>query len=236
VPAAGLPDIHVGHWLIGDGREAFEAAIGYRARSAASLARLMLRHAGHLYASGLTVLVLLGLVVPGAYLAMSGAGPLVWTLGIALSLLPASILAVAVVHWIVTLSVRPRVLPKLSFDKGIPPQYATAVVMPVLVAKESEVPALIERLEMHRLANADPSLQFALLSDHADASGERMPGDESVERRSSRVSGNSIASMAPAGARRFTFCIAVAATTTASVAGWPGSVSGASSNSSTALS
>jgi cyclic beta-1,2-glucan synthetase len=101
---------------------------------------------------------------------------------IALSLLPASILAVAVVHWIVTLSVRPRVLPKLSFDKGIPPQYATAVVMPVLVAKESEVPALIERLEMHRLANADPSLQFALLSDHADASGERMPGDESVEK------------------------------------------------------
>ena len=104
-----------------------------------------------------------------------------WTVGIALALLPASVLAVTLVHWIVTLVVSPRVLPKLDFKEGIPPDCSTAVVMPVIVGSPAEVPGLIERMEMHRLRNPDASVQFALLSDHIDAPAEHMPIDIEVE-------------------------------------------------------
>ncbi|MBZ0229470.1 MAG: glycosyltransferase family 2 protein, partial [Bauldia sp.] len=115
------------------------------------------------------------------YLAAVGAGPVAWIVGIALALLPASIFGVTLVHWIVTLVVPPRVLPKLDFEDGIPPSFATAVVVPVIVGGPDEIPGMIERLEMHRLANPDPTLQFALLSDHVDAPAEHMPGDAAVE-------------------------------------------------------
>ena len=37
------------------------------------------------------------------------------------------------------------------------------------------------RMEMHRLSNPDPSLRFALLSDHIDAPAAHMPVDIEVE-------------------------------------------------------
>lgn len=175
------PANHVGYWLIGDGREAFEARLGYRPRPITGYGRWLLRRAGSLYGSALALSGIAALVLPALYLTAAGARPLVWAFGIALALLPASVLSVTLVHWIITLIVPPRVLPKLDFEKGIPPDYATAVVMPVLVAGPAEAPALLERLEGHRLANPDPALQFVLLSDHADAPEEQMSGDADVE-------------------------------------------------------
>ena len=96
-------------------------------------------------------------------------------------MLPASVLGVTLVHWIVTLVVSPWVLPKMDFEEGIPPGCSTAVVMPVIVGSPAEVLGLIERMEMHRLSNPDPSLRFALLSDHIDAPAEHMSGDSEVE-------------------------------------------------------
>jgi len=176
-PKAG----HVGYWLLDAGREAFEAQIGSRPSASVRWGRRLLRHAGPLYAAALALTALAAVVPPANYLAAAGAGPVLLGLGILLTLLPASILAVTLVHWLTPLCVPTRVLPKLDFDERIPPDCATVVVVPVLVGAPAEVPALLERLEAHRLANPDPSLRFALLSDLADAPQERSPGDAEVE-------------------------------------------------------
>ena len=175
------PRDHVGYWLIGAGRTATEARIGYTPTLAAAWRNRLFRNAGALYAGALVAAGVAGLMLPASYLAAVGAGPVAWIVGIALALLPASIFGVTLVHWIVTLVVPPRVLPKLDFEDGIPPSFATAVVVPVIVGGPDEIPGMIERLEMHRLANPDPTLQFALLSDHVDAPAEHMPGDAAVE-------------------------------------------------------
>ncbi|HEX7410231.1 MAG TPA: cellobiose phosphorylase, partial [Candidatus Binatia bacterium] len=179
---ATRPRDHVGYWLIGDGRRDIEAVIGYRQSSVAACRRWLFRNAGPFYAAALLITGIAALVLPAFYLAAEGAGPLAWAVGIALALLPASVLGVTLVHWIVTLVVSPWVLPKLDFEEGIPPDCSTAVVMPVIVGSPAEVPGLIERMEMHRLSNPDPSLRFALLSDHIDAPAEHMPGDTEVEK------------------------------------------------------
>lgn len=172
---------HVGYWLLDVGREAFEAELGCRPSASVRWGRRLRRRAWPLYAAALTLTTLAALVPPALYLAAAGAGPLLLGLGILLTLLPASVLAVTLVHWLTPLCVPPRVLPKLDFDEGIPPDCATAVVVPVLLGAPAEVPALLERLEAHRLANPDPSLRFALLSDLADAPQERSPGDAEIE-------------------------------------------------------
>ena len=173
---------YVGHWLVGDGRGELERWLGYQPRLQTACGRWLRAHAAPLYALALAGATAGAVALPAAYLVAAGAGPFLWVLGTALALLPASVVGVTLVHWVTTRIVPPRVLPKLDFEKGIPRESSAAVVMPVLVAGADEVPPLLDRLERHYLANPDPTLLFALLTDHADAPAEHMPGDEDVVR------------------------------------------------------
>ena len=94
-----------------------------------------------------------------------------------LVLLPAGELAVGLVNHLLTLLLPPRVLPKLDFKDGIPADYAAFVVMPSMLVRPQSAADLLERLEIHHLANPDPRLRFALLTDFADAPAETMPED-----------------------------------------------------------
>ncbi|WCP12161.1 Cyclic beta-(1,2)-glucan synthase NdvB [Sphingobium sp. AntQ-1] len=176
-----VPADHVGYWLVGEGRPAFEDAIDVRPLALESIGRRLLRYPAALYTAALFLAGFVSFVVPALYLALVEATAIGWLLGIALTTLPATILSVTFVNWVATLLVSPRVLPKLDFEKGIADDCRTAVVMPVLVAHPADVAALLQRLEGHYLGNPDPGLQFVLLSDHADADSDSHPGDVDVE-------------------------------------------------------
>ncbi|MDE8653686.1 GH36-type glycosyl hydrolase domain-containing protein [Novosphingobium album (ex Liu et al. 2023)] len=175
-----MPLGHVGYWLVGPGALELERTLGAVPPRALRLARWLKRHPGGAYTWALFLCGLAGLVLPGAYLAAHHAAPMQWLLGLALSALPATVLSVTLVNWLVTLAVPPRRLAKLDFSKGIDAAWPTLVVMPVIVGEVEEAPALLARLEAHRLANPD-ARAFVLLSDPADAREERTAGDERLE-------------------------------------------------------
>ena len=172
---------HVGYWLIGPGRERCESALGYRPSLAAAWRRWLFAHAGQVYAAALGLAGGAALLLPAWYLALVGASQATWLLGIVLAVLPASVLSITLVHWLVTRNLPPRVLPKLDFSRAIAHNCATAVVVPVLLASTDEAMEVLEQLEMHYLANPDPLLRFVLLSDHADAPAQRMPHDAQLD-------------------------------------------------------
>src|SRR4029077_5433760 len=51
------------------------------------------------------------------------------------------------------------------------------VVMPSMLVRPQSAANLLEKLEIHYLANPDPNLRFALLTDFADAPAEHRPED-----------------------------------------------------------
>ncbi len=177
---AGRPE-HVGHWLIGDGLEVFEADTGYKAVAPERLRRYISRHAGPLYSAGLLFGFLLALVLPGFYLYANGASAWQWVAGLGLTLLPASVLSVTVAHWLITTTLPPRTLPEMDFSRAIPDEFATAVVVPTIIANPGEVSQILEKLELRRLSNPDPSLCYVLLSDPSDAATEHLPDDRRIE-------------------------------------------------------
>ncbi len=179
--AGDKPRDHVGYWLIGDGRKEIERLTKSRLPFDAALGRWVVDHSGPIYGASLAAVCLAALCLPIIYLVIQNASPLILAAGVALTLIPATIVSMTVVNWIFTLSTPPRLLPKLDFEKGIPKDCATAVVMPVIVGSEAEARALVDRLEMHRLMNPDPSLRFVLLSDHTDAATETTPQDRAIE-------------------------------------------------------
>ena len=109
-----------------------------------------------------------------------GGSPGVATLLALLAAIPASDLAVGVVNFIVTSTIRPQILPKLDFSKGIPADHHTLVVMPTMLTSEKSVRSLLERLEIQYLANPESGLSFALLTDFDDADQEHSPEDEAL--------------------------------------------------------
>ena len=173
---------HVGYFLVDRGRRELGAAFGYRPGWGERLFEGVLDHPSLVYFGSIAVM-LAGLMVLSLGF---GLGPLAaswWLLLVGLSLLvPLSDLAVGLVNHLVTLLLPPRVLPKLDFKEGIPPEHATFIVIPSMLVRASSAGVLAERLETHYLANPDPGLRFALLTDFADAPSQTMPQDEELVR------------------------------------------------------
>ena len=98
-------------------------------------------------------------------------------------LLCASQLAVALMNWLSTLLVKPRLLPRLDFSAGIAADCRTMVAVPTMLTSLEGVDRLIETLEIHYLANRDRYLHFALLTDFRDAAEEILPEDQALLER-----------------------------------------------------
>jgi cellobiose phosphorylase len=171
---------HVGYFLVDAGRLDLEAATHFRPPLHLRRRRWILHHPELLYLGGIGVLTL---AVLASLLALAGIGSatgvhlVVFIVVAAIALFPASELAVQVVNYLVTVLMPPQPLPKLSFDDGIPDEWRTLVVVPVLLHTTESVHDALTRLEIRFLANQDPNLHFALLADLPDAPAQEMPAD-----------------------------------------------------------
>lgn len=172
---------HVGFWLIDQGKDRLEQELQYRQSWSERAHRFLLAKAGLCYALSTSVIFVIVLMLPAWYLYSINAEIRAWLYGLLLLALPASVVSLALVHWLMTSIIKVRVLPALDFNKGIPPECKTAVVVPVIISRQDEIPELILRLEQRRLANPDPALSFVLLSDLKDADQETTAGDTKIE-------------------------------------------------------
>jgi cyclic beta-1,2-glucan synthetase len=174
---------HVGYFLVDEGRSRLERSVRMRRGPLLAVQRLLRRLRFIVY-GGAIALLTVGASALFAFLAPAGGLP-AWMRAALLVLLAivSSELAIAIVHWAATLLVRPRLLPRLDFSKGIPPEERTLVAVPTMLTDAAGIDGLIESLEVRHLANPDPQLAFALLTDFRDARQERLEGDEALLQR-----------------------------------------------------
>lgn len=171
---------HVGYYLIDDGRAQLEAAVSAHGGLAGSVRRTAGRIPLLAYTAPIALVVAaftLGLVLE-ARSVLDERG-LVWLVGV-LCVIAFSELGVAVVNWVATMLVRPRVLPRMDFSDAIPDDARTLVAVPTMFGDVATIQALAEALEVRFLANRDRNLGFALLTDFFDADQQRLPGDEAL--------------------------------------------------------
>src|SRR5216117_1417136 len=167
-----------GYYLIADGRTALELAIGFRPPATRRVFRAYVASATAGYLGTIIVLSGLTLALPLLTVGASGTMPASLILLGLLAAVPASDLVIALLNRWVPVLLPPRVLPRLELRDGVPSSLRTMIVVPTLLTDRTEVAELIERLEVHYLANPDGDVRFALLSDWTDAPTESVPGDE----------------------------------------------------------
>ncbi|BBK39943.1 glycosyl transferase [Allostella sp. ATCC 35155] len=175
--AAGGPAGDPGHYLIADGRAAFERTIQFRPPPLLRLRRLSIRLGIGGYV-GTILAVTLVLVTLGSW-ALSATGLAGhWLAALALAgFIPASEVATALVNRAVAWMFGAVVLPGLELADGVPAALRTLVAVPTLLTNEADLLEQVERLEVHFLSGADGDLTFALLSDGIDADSEILASD-----------------------------------------------------------
>jgi cyclic beta-1,2-glucan synthetase len=171
---------HVGYYLIDRGRPAVEKIIHYTPKGIHALRCFMLKHPTAVFLGGIALLTL-GIEWGLAYLMQHSQA----TIGqkllfLLLALLPASELAIQIVSMIITKILQPFILPKYDYDKGVPEELKTVVVIPSLLTTEEDINEDIQQLEIHYLANAEKALMFGIFYDYTDAPQEKMPNDQTL--------------------------------------------------------
>jgi len=159
---------HVGYYLIDKGFPQLAARTGYHSPLIERMRALIRAEADSFYITGIQLITILFIafliVLPLARFSL-----LDCIVAALVLLLPVMQCAVDLVNNTVTSIFEPDPLPKLDFSKRIPAECATLVAVPTLLMDEAQVRALLNDLEVRFLANRDPHLHFALLTDLPDS-------------------------------------------------------------------
>ena len=166
-----------GYYLIGGGRPGFAAKIGYRPTPRAWLDGRCRKLGIGGYGVAVVVLALAFVAVPLRVAAETGASALWLALLGAAGFVVASDAAVACMNRLATRAFGATALPGLALEAGIPAQFRTLVVVPVLLTTEAAVARQVARLEVHYLASRDGEVHFALLSDWTDSATKHADSD-----------------------------------------------------------
>ena len=172
---------HVGYYLIDQGRQRLEPAVGCRLSLQSRVSRASRRFRLPLYLG--PILLLTALATLGVLrVTVGGFAPGDWRYWFVAftGAIATSALVVPLVNLLVTLVLPPRALPRLDFSQGIPFAHRTMVVVPSLLGNAQDVDDLLEALEIRYLGNRDPNLFFALLTDFRDAPAQTLPDDAAL--------------------------------------------------------
>ncbi|MFZ0663386.1 MAG: glucoamylase family protein [Acidobacteriaceae bacterium] len=168
-PRLYLRHAHVGYYLIDRGLHSLVSRIGYHPRPIDRARKFVRSNADDVYIGSIEVLSVL--LIAAILLPLIPNHSIIGGLTFAfiLLILPATQAAVDFVNNTLTALFKPTPLPKLDFTRGIPADYTTLVAVPTLLMNEKQLRELIDELEMRFLANPDPNLHFALLTDLPDS-------------------------------------------------------------------
>jgi hypothetical protein len=161
--------IHVGYYLIEQGFARLASIVGYHPPTSHRVLHLVRTYAEDFYIGGILVLslLLLAFILFPPLPQFALVTPFI--LACLLLAPPVMQIAVDLVNQTVTAINEPETLPKLDFSKGIPADCSTLVAVPSLLISEKYVHELVENLEVRYLANRDPNMHFALLTDLPDS-------------------------------------------------------------------
>jgi cyclic beta-1,2-glucan synthetase len=169
-----------GFFLVGNGRPELEAEISFVPPVETRLARRIREGGIQLYIALILGFALILLLAPLAALdgLVLNVWHDMWLLGAAM--IVAIETSTAVVNRAMSRLLPPALVPALELANGVQASQRTLVVVPVLLASEQGIDALVSQLEVHHLATREAEVHYAVLSDFPDAASETLDGEEQL--------------------------------------------------------
>ena len=88
------------------------------------------------------------------------------------SILPIENIVSKIIQYVLSKVIKPKLIPKIDFQNGIPENCSTMVVIPTIVKSKEKVKELMKKLEVYYIANKSKNLYFTLLGDCSSGNKE----------------------------------------------------------------
>ena len=166
---------HIGYYLINKGNtELLELLQGKRVKRCSNNKKISIYIITKIIVS-LVIAILFGLYI---YRQTNTLWSFILT--ILLTYIPIETIFIQIVQYISNKLVKPKLVPKLDFQNGIPKESATFVVIPTIITKKEKIDEMMKKLEVYYIANKSENLYFALLGDVSASSKEEEDFDEEI--------------------------------------------------------
>ena len=166
---------HVGYYLIGDGINEL-----YKSLEIKPKLRFSQEEKSKLYVSGIILgsLYIDFLIATCLYLKVQNL--FITILSSILIYIPIHEIFIRILNYVLSKIVKPTLLPKLDFEKEIPKEAATFVVIPTILNSSKKVKEMMHKLEVYYLANRQNNLYFSLLGDCTEEKEECLDIDKEI--------------------------------------------------------
>ena len=101
-------------------------------------------------------------------------------IGFILSYIPISEIFIRILNYIMSKLKAPIIIPKMDYEREIPKEDSTFVVIPTILKSKEKVKEMMNKLEVYYLANKQNNIYFALLGDCSEEKSETKDFDEEV--------------------------------------------------------
>jgi len=183
VDPANHRTVHVGYFLIDRGRTALERLVHMRLTVPVVIEKIRRSIPLTLYLSFIAFICLLTAATLTNLVSLFSFSTFwLWLVALPLIMCIAQF-GISVSNWMASIFVKPVALARMDFEEEIPAEFRTLIAIPTMLSSASAIERLLEALELRYLANRDPCLHYALVTDLTDASLEEMPTDADLIRQ-----------------------------------------------------
>lgn len=166
---------HIGYYLVDDGIYDLKEELEGK-----KILKIKKEQKARLYVSGVILLSLYIDFVFAMKIYVNLRSVLITILFALISIVPISEIVIKIANYILSKVQKPKVLPKMDFEKKLPKEAATFVVIPTIVKSKAKVKEVLRKLEVYYLANKLDNIYFALLGDCSEEQQEETEFDEEV--------------------------------------------------------
>lgn len=169
---------HVGFFLIGDQKYLLQEALGKSGLSQRLLYKTFVPVRQHLF-----ILTLLMLATIATFFTYRAINPTNVIFKISCVIIAFSFyleVADKIVNFIIRKMVRPKILPRFNFSKGVDSNNKSYIVMPTIISSLDKLDKMIEKMEVTYLANMTPNIYYMLLGDCCAANTKEIKMDKDI--------------------------------------------------------
>ena len=170
----GSKQCHIGYYLIDEGINEIYEKLNFKKKKFSKKLR------AKLFVTANIILTLLISISISAILNINIQKLSIFIIGIFIFLIPSSEIATQIIQYILNKMVKPKMIPKIDFSKGIDIENSCMVIIPTILKSKEKVKELSKKLEVYYIANKSENIYFTLLGDCTEEDTQDKDFDEEI--------------------------------------------------------
>ena len=168
-------ETHIGYYLIDEGINELYQKLEYPAKKEKTPTQKTKK-----YITGITIISIIVSLLLSYMLTSKLENIWIYIISAIIFFIPSTEVVIQIIQYILSKCIKPKLIPKMDFSKGIPKENTTMVIIPTIVDSIDKVKELVKKLEVAYVSNESKNLYFTLLGDCTQSKNQEEKIDQDI--------------------------------------------------------